>query len=123
MRLIIKTTAVFMLLILLLVGTGCQKTIRSDEVVSNSETPVQKLIVEKGNYLDLRLPPPAIGRWWAVDQGARPYLHPKLERDQGMIRLLAVKPGKTRVTCVLTDRNLFKYRKVVVDVEILPQPE
>ena len=123
MRFIIETTAVFMLLILLLGGTGCQKTIRSDEVVSNSETPVQKLIVEKGNYLDLRLPPPAIGRWWAVEKGARPYLHPKLERDQGMIRLLAVKPGKTRVTCVLKDRNLFKYRKVVVDVEILPHPE
>ncbi|NCF54889.1 MAG: hypothetical protein GWP41_01320 [Planctomycetia bacterium] len=123
MRLIIETTAVFMLLILLLGGTGCQKTIRSDEVVSNSETPVQKLIVVKGNYLDLRLPSPAIGRWWAVDKGALPYLQPKLEIGQGMIRLLAVKPGKTRVTCVLTDRNLFKYRKVVVDVEILPHPE
>ena len=108
--------------LLMLLICGCRTTSLHDPVVSNADTPVQKLEVVVGSFLDLRLPAPPIGRWWAGENGARPWLIPKIEADRGVIRLKAVKVGATRVTCIQRDRNSFEYRKVVVDVEIKPVP-
>ena len=105
---------------LILLLCGCQTMTVSDPLVSNADTPVQKLEVTVGSHLDLRLPAPAIGRWWKVESGARPWLIPRSEVGTGRIRLKAVKVGSTRVTCILRDRNSFEYRKVVVDVEVKP---
>ncbi len=104
----------------LLLVCGCQSTTIHDPVVSNENTPVQKLEVTVGSHLELRLPSPAIGRWWTVEKGARPWLIPKTEPDTGRILLHAVRVGSTRVTCIQRDRNSFEYRKVVVDVEVKP---
>ena len=104
----------------LLLACGCQSTTIHDPVVSNESTPVQKLEVTVGSHLELRLPSPAIGRWWTVAKGARPWLLPKTEPDTGRILLHAVQVGSTRVTCIQRDRNNFEYRKVVVDVEVKP---
>ena len=104
----------------LLLVFGCQSTTIHDPVVSNENTPVQKLEVTVGSHLELRLPSPAIGRWWTVAKGARPWLIPKTEPDTGRILLHAVQVGSTRVTCIQRDRNNFEYRKVVVDVEVKP---
>ena len=103
-------------------SSGCQTTTLHEPMVSNAETPVQKLGVVVGSILDLRLPAPPIGRWWTVEKGARPWLIPKIEADTGRIRLKAVKVGMTRITCVQRDRLSSGYRKVVVDVEVKPVP-
>ena len=104
-------------LILLVISPGCSNPVKRDAVVSNASTPVQVLQVKKGRYLDLTLPLAGRSRWWAVESGARPWLQPKLEPQKSRIRLLAVKPGKTEVVCVLRDTQRV-IRKVVVAVEV-----
>lgn len=110
------TTCVFVLLLLVVIP-GCSAPVKRDPVVSNASTPVQVLQVKKGRYLDLTLPMAGRSRWWAVESGARPWLVPKLEPQKSRIRLLAVKPGKTEVVCVLRDSQRV-IRKVVVAVEV-----
>lgn len=108
------------LVLFLLLGVtlgGCSSSVKRESVVSNASTPVQVLQVKKGRYLDLTLPMAGRNRWWAVESGARPWLQPKLEPQKSRIRLLAVKPGKTEVVCVLRDTQRV-IRRVVVAVEV-----
>ena len=99
---------------------GCTTTVDRTGVVSNASTPVQMLTVKVGGFIDLDLPIPPPHRWWTVDSGYRPYLHAKVDRARGRIRLRARQPGKTEVVCVLRDAN-HEIRKVVVGVEVVPK--
>ena len=109
--------SLFFILSVLALWSGCSGPAKRAQVVSNASTPVQVLQVRVGRYVDLRLPSPHPSRWWAVESGARPWLQPKIEKDTGRIRLLAVKSGQTEVVCVLRDTQRV-IRKVVVAVEV-----